>query len=50
MFSADEFHGCGIDDELYEFLILLIPPSQRSHQTVGLHASCHALNQLCQPC
>jgi len=50
MFSADEFHGCGIDDEFHELLILMILPSQRSHWTVGLHAAHHALNQLCHPC
>ena len=41
MLSADEFH---------ELLILMIPPSQRSHRTVGLHAARHALNQLGHPC
>jgi hypothetical protein len=50
MCSADEFDGCGIDDEFHELLILMIPPSQRSHRTVGLHAARHALNQLGHPC
>ena len=50
MFSADEFHGCGIDDEFHKLVILMIPPSQRSHRTVGFHAARQALNQLCHPC
>src|SRR5262247_3045449 len=35
MYSADEFYGCRIDDEFHELLIFMIPPSQRSHRTVG---------------
>jgi len=50
MFSADEFDGCGIDDEFHELLIRMIPPSQRSHRTVGLYAARYALYQLCQLC
>jgi hypothetical protein len=49
MFSTDEFHGCGIDDEFHELVILMIPPSQLSHRTVRFHAVRHGLNEFCHP-
>jgi hypothetical protein len=49
MFSTDEFHGCGIDGEFHEPVILMIPPSQRSHQIVGFHTIRHGLNEFCHP-
>jgi len=50
MFSTDEFHGCRRDDEFRELVLLMIPPPQRSHRTVGFHAARHGINQLCHPC
>jgi hypothetical protein len=49
IFSADECHGCGIDDEFHELVVFLIPPPHRSHRTVGFHAARHSLNQVCHP-
>src|SRR4029453_14505703 len=49
MCSADEFDGCGIDDEFHELLIFMIPPSQRPHRTVVLHAVRPPLNQPYHP-
>src|SRR5262249_41124471 len=50
MLSANEFHGCRIDAEFQELLLLMIPPSQRAYRTVGLHATRHALDQFGPPC
>jgi hypothetical protein len=33
-----------------EVILLTVPPSHRSHGTVGFHAARHGLNQLCHPC
>jgi hypothetical protein len=41
MRAADEFHA---------FVLLMIPPSQRSHWTVGFHAARYTLNQRGQSC